>query len=254
MRNLIHKFLVYLEVEKNVSEHTLRNYHSDLEQFRRFLGNEATDMFMPGRKDVRGFIVDLKKRGCAASTIARKIAALRSFFNFMVEEGYCASNPASGLTTPRTGKTLPSFVDENLMTRVLEAPAGDTVTGLRDRAILETLYSAGLRVSELVSLDYDSVDFIGGSVRVSGKGRNERIVPVGKKALTAINEYRKMDGKLYEKHRRDIKQSPEALFVDAWGGRLSSRSVCRTFNSSFKICKRSVNRDCFFIKKSSDGC
>ena len=238
--------MTYLKAERNVSEHTIRNYHSDLRQFERFLGKdpmhsreqalqlhssaETLSFSIPNRIEIRHFLVHLQKKGCAASTIARKIATIRSFLTFLVREGYLASNPAAGLPVPRKEKRLPKFLDEKEMVKLVEAPDGKNILEVRDRAVLETLYSTGIRVSELVGLNSAAVDFIGGVIRVSGKGRKERIVPIGEKALSAIGKYLDKRAQFLSTPRKDIKQEPQALFLDRWGGRLSDRSVCRMVN------------------------
>lgn len=246
--------MTYLRAERNASEHTIRNYYSDLKQFEKFLSmgqvpsdrqaspknpknaetspknRDTSHVFAPKRLDLRHFVVHLQKKGCASRTIARKIATIRSFIGFLVEEGYLRSNPAVGLPVPRQEKKLPKFLDEKEMVKLLEAPDEKNVLGLRDRAILETLYSTGMRVGELVSLKPNSVDFIGGVVRVSGKGRKERIVPIGEKALEALGKYSKRRGELLATQRKGIRKEAQALFLDRWGGRLSARSVCRLVN------------------------
>jgi tyrosine recombinase XerC len=234
MKEYIRKFITYLEAERNVSEHTVRSYLSDLKQFEKFLKGESPSANF-SRLDIRRFLVHLQKKGCASKTIARKIAVIRSFLKFLVEEGYLSSNPAEGLPVPRQEKKLPKFLDEKEMVKLLEAPDEKNVLGIRDRAILETLYSTGMRVGELVNLKSSSVDFIGGVVRVSGKGRKERIVPIGEKALSALSRYLEERGQLLSNPRKDIKQNGTALFLDKWGGRLSARSVCRLVNKYVRI-------------------
>ena len=229
---------MYLTAERNASEHTIRNYYSDLKQFEKFLKrstsknskNGTRSHFLPSRLDLRHFLVHLQKQDLSSRTIGRKIATIRSFFKFLVEEGYLSSNPAAGLPIPRQKKKLPKFLDEKEVVKLLEAPGGKNVLAARDRAILETLYSTGMRVGELVSLKPESVDFIAGVVRVSGKGRKERIVPIGEKALEAISKYSKGRGKLLASSRKGIRKEAQALFLDKWGGRLSDRSVCRLVN------------------------
>lgn len=234
MKEYIRKFITYLEAERNVSEHTVRSYLSDLKQFEKFLKGESPSANF-SRLDIRRFLVHLQKKGCASKTIARKIAVIRSFLKFLVEEGYLSSNPAEGLPVPRQEKRLPKFLDEKEMVKLLEAPDEKNVLGIRDRAILETLYSTGMRVGELVNLKSSSVDFIGGVVRVSGKGRKERIVPIGEKALSALSRYLEERGQLLSNPRKDIKQNGTALFLDKWGGRLSARSVCRLVNKYVRV-------------------
>ena len=225
MKEHIRRFITYLKAEVNASEHTIRNYSSDLRQFERFLQSGDSNYF--SRLTLRRFLVHLQKSGCAPRTIARKIASLRSFLEFLVEEGHLASNPARGMPVPRQEKKLPKFLDEREMVKLLEASDKKTVLGIRDRAILETLYSTGIRVGELVGMRQDSIDFIGGVVRVSGKGKKERIVPIGEKALKALSTYLKKREELLAKPRAGIAQDRNALFLNKWGGRLTVRSICR---------------------------
>ncbi len=226
MEDYLRRFSDYLEAERNSSSHTIRNYLSDLEQFRSFLGPEKTPENLT-RLDVRGFIVELQKRNNSASSTARKIASVRSFLRFMVEEGIIRTNPAEGIPLPRQKKELPKFLEVPEAARLLEAPQPDSVSGLRDRAILETLYSTGMRVGELVELKVDSIDFISGLTRVLGKGKKQRLVPVGEKALEAIGRYIEKRNDLLKNTKKDIVKDKNALFLNRWGGRLTSRSICR---------------------------
>ncbi len=226
MNDLIRRFMTYLEAEQNASVHTIRNYLSDLEQLYGFLGGEKPPRGIT-RTDIRRFVIDLQKRGSSSRTIARKIASVRSYLRFLAEEGIIRSNPAEGLPLPRQKKKLPEFLEIKETAELIESPDTKKPLGLRDRAILETLYSTGIRVGELVALRMDSVDFIAGLVRVSGKGRKQRVVPIGEKAIDALNKYLKRRGELLAKTKKDITQNKNALFLDCWGGRLTARSVCR---------------------------
>ncbi len=187
MDRYIEKFVRYLEIEKNVSQNTVLNYRLDLEAFVAFL--EEQDVLRTDYLLVRKYLAHLKEKRLAARTVARKLSALRSFFRFLVRENLLSINPAEAIVAPKQDKPLPNFLTEDEMVRLIEAPDADTVKGLRDRAIFETLYSTGLRVSELVSLTDEQVDFVGGTVRVMGKGRKERLVPIGERALRAIRRY-----------------------------------------------------------------
>lgn len=226
MDDYLRRFSEYLEAERNASEHTIRNYLSDLRQFRDFLGGVQN----PGRitrLEVRGFIVELQKKGKSAVSISRKISSVRSFFRFMADEGLMKHNPAEGLPLPRRKKHLPGFLQVEETVKLLEAPPGDTAPGLRDRAILETLYSTGMRIGELVDLRLDSADYISGLVKVRGKGKKQRIVPIGEKAADALEKYIARRGELQAKSKKDIRQDNNALFLNLWGGKLTSRSICR---------------------------
>ncbi len=226
MDDYLRRFSEYLEAERNSSEHTIRNYLSDLRQFKDFLGPVKS----PGsitRLDVRGFIVELRRKEISAVSISRKISSVRSFLRFMVDEGLIKTNPAEGLPLPRQKKQLPRFLQAEEAARLVEAPPADTAPGLRDRAILETLYSTGMRIGELVELKTDSVDLISGLARVRGKGKKQRIVPVGEKAVEALEKYLARRRELLENRKKDIIKDGNALFLNRWGGKLTSRSICR---------------------------
>jgi tyrosine recombinase XerC len=187
MERHIEKFLRYLEIEKNASAHTLTNYKLDLEEFRDFLKDIEID-----RVDylfVRKYLAHLKEKGLSVRSVSRKLSALRSFFRFLIKEGYLKFNPTDAILSPKQEKPLPKFLTEEDAARLVEAPDTATCPGLRDRAILETLYSTGMRISELVGLKEDDVDFISGTVKVQGKGKKERLLPVGDRALRAIRNY-----------------------------------------------------------------
>lgn len=187
MERHIEKFLRYLDIEKNASAHTLVNYRLDLEEFRDFLkdiGIERVDYLF-----VRKYLAHLKEKELSVRSVSRKLSALRSFFRFLIKEGYLKFNPTDAILSPKQEKPLPKFLTEEDAARLVEAPDTATLKGLRDRAILETLYSTGMRISELVSLKEDDVDFISGTVKVLGKGKKERMLPAGDRALRAIRNY-----------------------------------------------------------------
>jgi len=183
----IGKFLDYLRIEKNASDHTLRNYRKDLETLRAALKGAAWESV--SLIQLRRFVADQREGGLSKVTVARRVAATRSFFKFLNRDGYLNGNPALGLVRPKQDKKLPAFLSVEEAQRLVEAPAGEGLTPLRDRALLETLYSTGLRVSELVSLRIRDVDLISGTLRVIGKGRKERLVPVGSYGIQAVRKY-----------------------------------------------------------------
>ena len=170
------RFLRYLDTERNASSHTCRNYALDLAQFFTFLGNQRLGDISP--LDIRRFVSQLSAAAQARRTIARKLSCLRSFFRFLCREGALTDNPAAVVPAPRMERRLPSFLDEEQITRLLETPPTDTWQGLRDRAMLETLYSTGMRVSELVALNIEEVDLSQNVVRIKGKGKKQRMVPL----------------------------------------------------------------------------
>ncbi|MBI3615061.1 MAG: tyrosine recombinase XerC [Candidatus Omnitrophica bacterium] len=213
----VEKFLNYLRVERNASPHTLRNYTKDLSLLRQALGDlpwEKTKLV-----NLRQFVAQQRSQGLSKASVARRVATVRSFFRFLCREGYLAENPALVLTRPKLDRRLPSFLSVEEATRLVEAPTGSGAASLRDRAILETLYSTGLRVSELVSLRVRDMDLIGGTLRVLGKGRKERLVPIGSYGIEAIRRYLKALGP---------KAEPDGpLFQNRLSGRLTDRSVRR---------------------------
>ena len=213
----VERFLRYLSVERNASGYTCSNYALDLDQFFKFLGHHRLGTITP--LEIRRFVAHLSTQQRSRRTIARKLSCLRSFFRFLCREGTLAHNPAAAIPTPRLEKRLPSFLDEQQVGRLLAAPPTVKWQGLRDRALLETLYSTGIRVSELVGLDLEDVDEISGTVMVRGKGKKERLCPIGKTALKAVHGYL---------GRRPKKlHVPYALFVSQKGTRLTVRQVDR---------------------------
>lgn len=189
MDRYIEKFISYLEIEKNYSPHTILNYRLDLEEFFAGLGEAGANVKKIDYLQLRKFFAALRDKHHKPRTIARKLSTLRSFFRFLHREGYITQNPAVLLVTPKLDKTLPKFLTEAEMTQLVESPPVDDAAGKRDRAILEALYSTGIRVSELVGLNVDDVDLIGNIVKVRGKGKKERLVPIGDKAVEAIRDY-----------------------------------------------------------------
>jgi integrase/recombinase XerC len=232
MNELIARYVNYLRYERNASPHTIRNYESDLRQFRDYLagGNpEATvDAGAIDALRIRGYLAHLFEREKKKTSIARKLAAVRAFYKFLAKEGVLEANPASTVSTPKLDKTLPRIMTEeemnNFLNRVAEAvPSGEPMMR-RDRAILELLYASGLRVSELAGLDLRSVNFGDGMLLVRGKGRKERIVPFGSKARQALDDYLPVRERVLMEAR---KRSETALFLNTKGARLTTRSVDR---------------------------
>ncbi|MFC1806796.1 tyrosine recombinase XerC [Candidatus Omnitrophota bacterium] len=217
MRRYVDKFIRYLEIEKQASKHTLTNYKIDLKAFESFLDKkriEDVDYLL-----LRQFLAHLRQRKLSRSSIARNLSCLRSFFRFMVREGLLKSNPVAGVATPKREARLPHFLHEEEIAKVFEVQASDT-RGLRDKAIMETLYSTGMRVSELINLNSDDCDFIGGVAKVLGKGKKERFTPIGEKAIKAIRDYTKASSAQRE-------SGVKAIFLNNRGKRLTDRSVRR---------------------------
>ena len=236
MDELIERYIQYLQYERNASPHTVRNYRSDLMQFRDFLARAGGTEGQPVKHvpiksidalRIRGFLAHLFEKEKKKSSIARKLAAVRAFFNFLSREGTLVANPAATVSTPKVPHTLPRIMTEEEINQLLDRLAEGAQTGdpalIRDRAILELLYASGLRVSELVGLDLRSVSFGDGMVLVRGKGNKERIVPFGSKARDALNAYLPVRERLLH----DNKKTTGALFLNQRGGRLTTRSVGR---------------------------
>ena len=221
------QFLLYLKDQRGFSDHTIRNYGSDLAQFLDFLKPAHADGNIPGSVDprrIRDYLGELHRRN-RRTTIARKLSAIRSFFRFLEKRNLIRGNPAADVATPKLEKPIPNYLPVDDVFRLLERPERETVLGLRNLAILEVLYSSGLRVSELESLNRSGIDFEDRMVRVVGKGRKERIVPVGRRALQAVRDYLDASQSLRRKAGADTAAAP--LFINQQGGRLSARSIGR---------------------------
>ena len=217
-KSYLSRFLGFLEAEKNASPHTIKNYRSDLVEFFRFLGDGSVQDI--NYLTIRRFLAYLKEEGVLKSTISRKLACLKSFFKYLTRERLVESNPASSIATPKRERRLPSFLDEKEVEHLLEATKGDSWERKRDLAILETLYSSGIRVSELVGLNAEHIDLLSGLVKVRGKGKKERIVPIGTCAVSAIKNYIESSSAGYE-------QGLGPLFLNRQKTRLTDRSVRR---------------------------
>jgi len=217
----------YLRVEKNASPHTLDNYRRDIRRFGRFLASKergTPDALWRGadRSHIRQYLAELNRVALAKSSIARALAALRSFYRFLCREGLITSNPFMGILTPKRKKPLPRFLDVEATRRLMEAADGQDLISLRDRAILEALYSTGMRVSELTSLDCAAIDLLGEVVRVRGKGKKERLAPLGKHAVQALSRYFRARG---INPLRSGGTTGGVAFINKRGGRLTATSV-----------------------------
>lgn len=220
-------FMVYLQVEKNASPLTQHAYSEDVLQFMTFMDQhyniiEGEILTKVNQLNVRRYLADLQERGYSRRTIARKLAALRSFYNYLCREEIVTINPFKIAATPKQEKRLPKFMYEAEMADLLDYDFPDDPYGMRDRAIFETLYATGIRVSELVGLKITDYDFDLGYLRVYGKGAKERVVPIGQKAIAAIKRY-------LQKGRLQFQpeSGERALFLNRDGKRLGARSVRR---------------------------
>lgn len=213
----VEAFLRYLAVERGASPHTLRSYRADLADCAAYLAAQGLGgLARADARVLRAYLADLHARGLQRSSMGRRLAALRSFYRFLVRRGRAKANPAAQLPTPRLAERLPGYLPIDESEALLRADFGRTPAGRRDRAILELLYATGVRVAELAGLDVGDVDLREGAVRVFGKGGKERVVPLGRKAAGAIRAY--LGG-------REARSG--ALFRNARGGRLTARSLHR---------------------------
>jgi len=215
MNKYIEKFIRYLEIEKNYSPHTVLNYKIDLKDFYKFLGEsgiEKVDYLL-----LRKYLAVLKEKSLGNASVGRRLSALRSFFKFLTRESYIETNPILMLSSPKLDKHLPQFMTESEAAKLIESAFAKNdadESGLRDRAILETFYSSGLRISEVAGLNLEDVDFISGILKIRGKGKKERIVPIGEAALVAIRKY------------LDQRRKPNlALFLNKNKKRLTTRGI-----------------------------
>ena len=227
MRTAIARFLQYLSAERNASGHTVKSYREDLFALADYMtearGGRCPEPDALMVLELRGYVAALHEAGYAKATIARRLASLRSFCRFGQREGWIKTNPAKPLRNPRKSRSLPHFLSTDEIGRLLAAPPAHGPMGCRDRAILETMYSAGLRVSELVGLDQADLDLDAGILRVRGKGRRERLTPIGSYASNALQRWlavRKL-------HPREPVGAASPVFVNRFGRRLTTRSVAR---------------------------
>ena len=240
---LLSQFLEHLRYERNLSEHTLRNYQSDLEQFHDYLApadaktGKRTEPALAAidHITVRDWLGRLHAAQKQKASIARKLAALRTFFQFLVREGMLEMNPAKLVSTPRLEKKLPKHLSIEEAVKFVESPDLETDLGKRDRAILELMYATGVRVAELTKLNFGHVDFKNRLIRVTGKRRKERIVPFGEPALAALQMYLEVREGFLDAAPVSLRE-PEALFLNYQGTRITTRSVGRMVEKYIRIC------------------
>ena len=233
------QFLQHLKYERNVSPHTLRNYASDLEQFKQHLFSVEKRVDVPVadidrltiREWMAGLHGDHKK-----TSVARKLASLRTFFQFLIREGKLESNPAKMVATPKIERTLPNHLSMEDAVRFIETPDVNTDLGRRDRAILEFLYATGIRVGELTNINIADVDFRERMVRVTGKRKKQRIVPFGDPSAQAVMLYMEATRSAFLKNCPVAARDPQALFLNYQGSRITTRSVGRMIDKYIKQC------------------
>jgi integrase/recombinase XerC len=234
MDEAIRAFMTFLELERHASHETVRNYGSDLRQFQAFMqveypGTPLLDPATVQTESIRGYLHWLNRKHEKSTSMARKLSSLRSFYRYLQREGMVGLNPADAIRMPKQPKHLPRVLSKDDAAALMEFPADQAAGGsLRDRALLETLYSTGARVSELVGIDLDDLRVSEGLVHLRGKGRKERIVPIGDVALRAIQAY--LDEQRLTKTRYPTTKTTRVslpIFRNSRGGRLTTRSVAR---------------------------
>lgn len=228
----VQAFLGYLDAERGYSESTVRAYERDLEQFEDFAQRRDKTLDIPdaiGRDDVRGFLADMHRKRIGKTTMARKLSALRSFFKYMAKTGLCTANPAAGVKNPKQEVRHPKALNVDQALALMEAKAGDGPRSLRNLALAELLYGAGLRISEAVGLDINDVDLSSGVVRVFGKGSKERMSPISDACIERLRSYMKVRGEFNQS------LNEHALFLGDRGGRLNRRQASRILEKLAKL-------------------
>ncbi len=232
MADYLSEFLDYMRYEKGASGNTLVGYGNDIRQFAEYLKGPGEpvdrrraepDLLKADNLDIRGFLAHLVKRGIKKSSAQRKVASIRSLYRYLFREGLVEKNPAKLVATPKREKSQPIALSVDDAVMLVEAPGGDKLEGLRDRAILEVFYSAGIRISELAGLDREQADLTQGLAKVTGKGNKERFVPLGRKAVEAILDYIAAANSA----KKTPAHSPCPMFLNNRGERLSVRSIRR---------------------------
>ncbi|MBO6586204.1 MAG: tyrosine recombinase XerC [Gracilimonas sp.] len=229
MKALIEKYLKYLSVERNASEHTITSYQNDLSSFLEFTAhvneqtNEQVDISSITRLNIRLWLGDLSEKGLAKTSIARKVAALRSFFKYCFKRGHIDKNPAHLLVVPKKEQTLPKTATVEDISRMMDNVNTDTISGLQDRAILELFYGTGMRLSELTGLNITDIDLKQRQVTVHGKGNKQRIIPLGNTVASILKQFIKRRPELYGE--RTDSDAKKALFLAASGQRIYDRAV-----------------------------
>lgn len=246
MNTSIEAFLTHLHYERQFSDHTLLGYRNDLRQFHDFLKKIARDQPVPSWKEVdhytiREYLADLYTRGISKTSIGRKISSLRSFFTYLQRMGTVETNPAKLVSSPRKEKKLPEYLTEDYAAMLVSSPDDALFPGARDRALLELLYASGIRVSELVGLNWDDLLLAEQTILVRGKGKKERMVPFGRKAKEALEKYGRSLSEYFSKKPGATGWNAKAVFLNLRGGRLTARSVRRILNIHVNRCSRQMH-------------
>ncbi len=227
MRELIEAFLNYLSVERGLSRNTITSYQEDLNYYMNYLESKGIDtLSRTTRNDITNFMLSQKDKGLAANSVARRLAAIKAFYRFLVREKILKTDPSSLIDSPKLWKKIPDALSINEVTKLLEQPDIRQQLGVRDKAVLEALYATGMRVSEAVNLKTDNVNVDVGFLRCIGKGNKERVIPLGKKAIRSVQRYLEVSRPKLLKGK-----TSEYLFLSRFGKRISRQSL-------WKIIKR----------------
>lgn len=234
-----HQFLYDLKVVRNVSEHTVRNYGIDLEGFRRFFEREVLQLKEGERENfsvdkidkraIRSYLAALAAKNATKKTIVRRLSTLRSFFKFLVKKQLVEHNPLEEIDTPKLDKRIPTSLKMEQIERLFEQPDIQTYLGFRDRCIMELFYSSGLRLSELIGLNREDFDGKNRCLRVMGKGKKQRVIPITQTAAQWMSDYLNHPDRYKDQEDHMAEKDGQAIFLNKWGKRLSARSVDRNF-------------------------
>jgi len=234
LKKYIDEFSEYLEYEKGYSKHTITSYTYDLNRFNSFLieyiGKDELSINGIDKDSIKHFLGMEFEEGISAKTVSRRLASIKSFYNYLISIEAVEDNPAFCVKTPKTSKTLPNYIDVKIIDALMTAPPANTIIGLRDRAILELFYSTGIRLSELVNLNFGNIDRTKSVIKVLGKGNSERIVPIGHRAISTVENYIKKTG-------RSLKTADNGtpVFVNSRSERISQRTVQRRVNMYLRL-------------------
>ncbi len=233
MKEWKEKFLNYLRAIKNASVHTIRNYGLDLEGF--YLFSKVEGVHTVDKKMIREYLFYLNQNGVAKRTILRKLSTLRSFFKYLLKEKALLQSPLDEIDAPKLEKTIPAPLSREEIDRLFQQPDIQTYLGFRDRCMMELFYSSGLRISELVGMNRFDFDKGEHTLRIRGKGKKERVIPVTENAATWVESYLNHPERFLDSQLHQAEKNHEAIFLNKWGERLSVRSVDRHFKTYLKL-------------------
>ena len=229
-KSIFISFIDYLEKEKGFSIHTIKAYRNDIEKFKLFLSMHTLNIKNVSKNEIRDFLADEFEKGLSKKTIARRLASIKSFYRFLINTDYLINNPALFLDSPKVPKKLPNFIDQSIIDALMDQPDEETEKGLRDKAIMELFYSTGMRLSELINLNIESVDPINHLIKVFGKGSKERLIPFGKRAKFSIEKYLKKRALTLS-----VKSGNIPLFVNNKNKRVPQRTIQRRIGNYIKM-------------------